>query len=313
MDRAIGEFSVTMMMWLAACTTALATAAASWGQDAALAATVPQEPERRAYFAAIGVQQHTPHPIARLQAPLVFALAAPEAGHAAAADAAHVYGVTHFVIGQYAKTDGSLTARWVGDSGGPIAKLSSCIAREAQLWCANTNHHHAAIASSIEVFDTTAMRHAKSISLGLRPEGALVWFDAVEGGWLAGFTDADGASVVVRFDADWRRVAGWVLPETVTSSLTADGVTGGGVGPEGLLYLMGGARGVLFAMAQPAMGPTLVHVATIALDAHAQAFAWDPAAARVVYAVDHRQREVRGFDIPEVTVDPNHGRAFVRR
>jgi hypothetical protein len=50
------------------------------------------------------------------------------------------------------------------------------------------------------------------------------------------------------------------------------------------------------------MGPILLHVATIAVDAAGQAFAWDKSAARMIYAINRPTGVVRSFEIPEVSL-----------
>lgn len=53
------------------------------------------------------------------------------------------------------------------------------------------------------------------------------------------------------------------------------------------------------------MGPTLIHLATIALEAEGQAFAWAQDGSRTVFTIDRRRRQVRTIALPEVTAaDP---------
>ena len=77
--------------------------------------------------------------------------------------------------------------------------------------------------------------------------------------------------------------------------------SGGGIGPDGLLYLSGHDREEMYVLAAPEMGPTLIHIATIDIDAQGQAFAWDKSAnERIVYSISRPARQVRAFRLPVV-------------
>jgi hypothetical protein len=61
----------------------------------------------------------------------------------------------------------------------------------------------------------------------------------------------------------------------------------------------------MYVVARPSMGPTLIHVATIALDAEGQAFSWAQDGSRTVFTIDRRKKLVRTIAIPAVTAaDP---------
>jgi len=254
-----------------------------------------------------------PLPIEQIQAEEIGRYSALEAGQGAAADREHVYAIVNTVIGQYRKQDGALVQRWTGPRNGLVRHLNSCIVEDAHLLCANSNFPELPMASSIEVFDTATMAHVNSYSLGMLEEGSLTWFERVPGGWIAGFAHYDGSgglpyknhtySSIVRFDQSWRRIGGWMLPDSVISRMQPYAASGGGLGPDGLLYLTGHDRPEMYVLALPAMGPKLVHIATVAIDVEGQAFAWDRSSSeRIVYGISRPNREVRGFRLPEVTL-----------
>ena len=138
--------------------------------------------------------------------------------------------------------------------------------------------------SSIEVFDAETMRHVESRSLGMRDEGSLTWFDRYGTGWIAAFShyDQNGGvpfknhtfSSVVTFDQQWRRTGGWLLPPSTLERMAPYASSGGAVGPDGWLYLLGHDRPEMYVVGRPPMGPVLSHIATIALEAEGQAFSW---------------------------------------
>ncbi|MCG8413695.1 MAG: hypothetical protein MI746_05690 [Pseudomonadales bacterium] len=234
-----------------------------------------------------------------------------EAGQGAAADRQHFYAIVNTVVGKYEKSSGELVSRFVSPRGGPIRHLNSCYAEQAKLYCANSNFPEVPMASSIEVFDTESMEHVQSYSFGVLEEGSLTWFDRLGDGWIAGFAhyDENGGlnykdhsfASIIRYDNEWRRIGGWMIPETVIERMQPHAASGGAIGPDGLLYLTGHDRPEMYVLGAPAMGPKLTHLATIAIDVEGQAFAWDKSSPqRVVYGISRPNREVRAFHLPEI-------------
>jgi hypothetical protein len=79
--------------------------------------------------------------------------------------------------------------------------------------------------------------------------------------------------------------------------------SGGAIGPDGWLYLLGHDRPEMYVVGRPTMGPALSHIATIALEAGGQAFSWAKTG-RTIFAIDRPQRLVRTIAIP--VVKPHH-------
>ena len=93
----------------------------------------------------------------------------------------------------------------------------------------------------------------------------------------------------------------------------ADGavrISGGAIGPDGWLYLLGHDRPELYVVGRPTMGPVLVHVATIAIESEGQAFSWAKNGARVIYTIDRRKHLVRTIAIPPIVVKEAAVRRF---
>ncbi|MCV0413778.1 MAG: hypothetical protein K5831_02725 [Brevundimonas sp.] len=259
---------------------------------------------------------------ARLQARTLQAWQAPEADQGVAVDDAHLYVIDNTVIAKYALDTGVLTDRWVGPSAGPVRHINSCYVRDALLWCANSNYPETPMGSSVEVFDTATMSPVETYSLGLMDEGSLTWFDEVEGGRIAGFAHYDtrggvpfknnSFSGVVAFDPEWRRTGGWMLPKAVIERMAPHAASGGAIGPDGLLYVLGHDLPELYVMARPMMGPTLVHVATIDIEAPGQAFSWAQDGSHSIFAIDGDRHLVLKIELPLVELDPQIGTPFVR-
>ena len=262
-----------------------------------------------------------PEPL-QLQAAEIARIEAPEARQGAAADADHVYAIVNFAIGKYDRETGERVDGWEGPRGGLIGHLNSCFAEEGQLLCANSNHPEVPMASSVEIFDTETMEHAGTKSLGLMDEGSLTWFDHLGAGWIVGFAHyndetgepfkSNAYAGVHTFDKEWRRTGGWRLPPHLIAEMAPQAASGGALGEDGLLYIFGHDKPELYVLAKPDMGPTLLHVATIAVDAEGQAFSFDPEDPRVIWAISRPNGQVRGFRLPEVPLEMEHARRFAK-
>lgn len=249
----------------------------------------------------------------RLRAELLASYPAAEAGQGAAADAAYFYAIVNTRIGKYSRRSGERIAGWDGGEDGPLQHINSCYVDGARLHCANSNFPELPMASSVEVFDTETMQHLESYSLGVMEEGSLTWFEPVGDSWIAGFAHYDERggleyknhrfASVARFDAQWRRMGGWMLPEAVVARMQPYAASGGAIGADGLLYVTGHDRPEMYVLAAPKMGPKLVHIATIDIDVEGQAIAWDKSTSeRILFGISRPNREVREFRIPRVDV-----------
>ncbi|WP_084420097.1 hypothetical protein [Henriciella litoralis] len=235
---------------------------------------------------------------------------APEADQGVAVDDTFFYPIDNSVIGKYRLDTGELVARFAAPAKGLLRHMNSCKTVGDKLWCANSNYSLKPMGSSVEVFDTSDMSHAASHSLGMMDEGSLTFLDTLENGRLAGFAhysgkggldfkDATFASIVT-FDEAWRRTGGWMFPASVIDRMAPYAASGGAIGPDGLLYILGHDRPEMYVLAKPAMGPVMLHVATIVIEAEGQAFSWATDGSRSVYTIDRRKGLVRHIALPDV-------------
>ena len=279
---------------------------AAAGLAAAACASTP--PPQAAPPGELVVADYVAPQVLRLAAHTLREYPAPEADQGVAVDARYFYAVDNSVIAKYERDSGRLVARWLGPDHGLIRHLNSCLANAGQLWCANSNYPLTPHGSSIEVFDAFSMQHVDTHSLGLTDEGSLTWFDRYRSGWIAGFAHYTGGggvafkdntfSSVVTFDAKWRRIGGWLFPILVLERMAPHAASGGAIGPDGLLYILGHDRPEMYVLARPSMGPTLLHVATIDLEADGQAFSF--AEGRTVLTIDRNFGRVRVIELPAV-------------
>jgi hypothetical protein len=249
--------------------------------------------------------------VPRFEAQLLMRHPAREAGQGAAGDGEHFFAIVNSAIGKYRRTDGERVAGWSLPRGGPVRHINSCLLESARLLCANSNFPEVPMASSVEIFDSDTMTHVATHSLGLT-DGSLVWFDRFRGAWLAGFAHYDGtgglpdkghrATRIVTLDEHWRETGGWMLPDSVLERLAPHSASGGAIGNDGLLYVMGHDRPEMYVLDFPAIGPKLEHVATIDIEAHGQAFGWQAGTEeRLLWAINRPTREVRLFRIPGIS------------
>ncbi|MBO9709224.1 MAG: hypothetical protein J7521_13540 [Caulobacter sp.] len=236
-------------------------------------------------------------------------LDAPEANQGVAADKAHLYAIDNGTIARYDKTSGVRQAEWKGDPA-RFPHLNACLVAGGELVCAGSNYPAVPQTSAVEVFDPVKMTHKRTIALG-PGIGSLTWVDRHDGFWWAMFAnyDAKGGepgrdhrwTTLVKFDDQWRRVGGWMLPEAVLERMAPRSSSGGGFGDDGLLYVTGHDRPELYALAIPTRGgSTLDLVATLAIPFEGQAIAWDPYDRRVLWGVNRATRQVVAVRVPPV-------------
>ncbi len=264
--------------------------------------------------------EQVPAAILQLKARTLRTYQVPEANQGVAAGPAHFFAIDNATLAKYEIRSGRLVGRWSGAREGLIRHMNSCLVDAARIWCANSNYPQTPMGSSVEVFDPVSLEHVSSHSVGMRDEGSLTWFDRYGTGWLAGFShyDKNGGvpfknhsfSSVVTFDAQWRRTGGWLLPESTLERMAPYASSGGAIGPDGWLYLLGHDRPELYVVGRPAMGPTLRHVATIAIESEGQAFSWAKNGQRVIYTIDRPRHLVRTIEIPAVIVQDSLARRF---
>lgn len=264
---------------------------------------------------------YEPPEVRHLTARTLRVFEAPESDQGVAADARHFFAVDNTVIAKYEIRSGKRAGEWVGPRYGLISHMNSCLAAVGKLWCANSNYPLTPMGSSVEVFDAATMKHVDSHSLGMMDEGSITWFDRYRSGWIAGFAhyDGDGGlpfkdhrfSSILTFDAEWRRNGGWLFPASVLERMAPYAASGGAIGPDGWLYLIGHDRPELYVVARPPMGPTLIHIATITVEAEGQAFSWAQDGTRTIFTVDRRKGLVRMIELPKVTAaDPSVSLTF---
>lgn len=252
----------------------------------------------------IAASENTPVPSVE-----VARLTVPEARQAVAVDKNCFYAIANRAIGKYDKESGTLIKRWEASTALPLEHLNSGIVIGNELYCAHSNFPRYPETNSVEVWDTNGLEHLRSYSLGIC-EGSLTWVDWYEDAWWAVFahysekvnSDPHAKQTawtsLVKFDRQWRRLAGWVFPAEVIKQFHPHSCSGGSWGSDGLLYCTGHDRGELYALALPQAGSTLKLLKTYAVPFTGQGFAWDPGSARIAYGINRANGEVVVAEIP---------------
>lgn len=246
-------------------------------------------------------------PVTTAPAETLRRLPADEARQGVAVDADNLYAIDNTRIGRYDRRTGRKLAEWVGDPA-LFPHLNSCAVMEAQLVCASSNYPATPMSSSVEMFDPVTLNHVGTVALG-PGTGSLTWVVRKDGFWWATFANYDDrggdpgrdhrSTVLVKFDAEWRRVSAWLFPETVLSRFAPKSSSGGVWGDDGLLYVTGHDERELYVLALPEAGGTLRHVATIPMDAPGQAIAWDQAQGHI-WGIDRAAKELIEMRLPTV-------------
>jgi len=235
-------------------------------------------------------------------------ISAPEAHQAVAVDAEHAYAITNRAIGKYDKETGERVDRWTGAEDSLIIHLNSGVVINDTLFSAHSNYPGVPMTSSIEMWDVTTMEHVGSHPFGIY-QGSATWVDRHEGDWWVAFAhygqeeNGEGPSggvpgkgpewtSLVRFKADWRRVAAWTFPEAVLDRMRPYSTSGGAWGPDGRLYVTGHDRTEVYVLTRPEAGSTLQLEAVLSFPGAGQGIAWDPSHSGVLYGIRRDADEV---------------------
>ena len=240
--------------------------------------------------------------------PVSLRMSAAEAHQGAASDGTYLYAIDNDRIGKYRIATGEKVAQWQGERG-LFPHMNSCTVVGAELVCAASNYPSVPQTSAVEVFETSTLKHARSISLGFGP-GSLTVMDRHDGKWWAVFANYEGKggepgrdyqyTVLVRMDDQFRAEASWAFPEAVLARMAPKSCSGLSWGDDGLIYATGHDRPEIYAMRLPEAGSRLELVDTIGIATPGQASDWDPKVKRRLWASGRGLSEVVASEIRAV-------------
>lgn len=239
-------------------------------------------------------------------------LPAPEARQGAVADAQSVYAIDNSTIARYDKVTGKKTGVWRADPA-RFSHLNSCSLWGSALVCANSNYPDVPMVSSVVWIDTRNMRLTHVRNLG-RAFGSLTWIEWQEGSWWACFAHYDGrggeagydhrATVLVRYDSDFKPQATYRFPDSVLARFAPRSSSGGAWSSDGLLYVTGHNKREIYALRVPTHGRTLAHVATLATPTAGQAIGWDKSEPRVLWSIERATSDLVASKVPALRDEP---------
>lgn len=241
-------------------------------------------------------------------APVALRMAGPEARQGAASDGTYIYAIDNDRIGKYRIADGRRIAGWQGERR-LFPHMNSCTVVGRELVCAASNYPAVPQTSAVEVFDTTTLKHVRSVSLGFGP-GSLTVMERHGGKWWAVFANYAGKggepgrdqryTLLARMDDAFRIERSWTFPADVLARMAPYSCSGLSWGEDGLIYATGHDRPEVYALKLPEAGSVLDHVGTLGIAAPGQAIDWDPKAPRRLWAIDRKKNEMVASDMPVV-------------
>lgn len=206
---------------------------------------------------------------------------AAEAKQGVAVDDEFFYAIDNFKVGKYRKDSGERVDGWEGEKGGRIQHLNAGFVMDGRLYLTHSNFPKIPEESSVEILDVNTMKMVDSHRFE-NPPGSLTWLQWRDNGWYACFAhyarkDGPGpeATVVVRFDANWKEQQRWKFPKNLVAKFAKHSASCGAFGPEGKLYVTGHDARELYVLEVPADQAELKWIGTIEISAEGQAFAWE--------------------------------------
>ena len=232
-----------------------------------------------------------------------------EASQAVAVDPRFFYAIDDAAIGKYDKTTGQRVSGWTANPSESITHLNSGVVIGHELLCANSNYPETPMVSSVEVFDTDRMVHARSLPLpsGL---GSATWLDYSDGSWWITFANYSGkggepgkgsdATRLARVGNDWRPVQLWSFPSAVVRRWGTMSSSGGAAAADRVFYTTGHDAQEIYVVEVPAEGSELRLRRIVRFESEGQGIALDRDQG-LLYSIQRRTREVIVSSLPEMT------------
>ena len=227
---------------------------------------------------------------------------APYATQAVAVDKSAFYAIDNNHITKYSQSGDSITT-WHEPDKEVIRHFNSGIVYKGKLYCAHSNFPEVPMASSIEIFDAKTLEHAETVSLGIE-YGSCTWvLPAADGGWYVFFAhyDKSGAnaggqmardvswSQLVKFDSQWRRERGWILPKALVEEVRPTSISGAILVGD-VFYMTGHDAKKCYLVRIPDKGMRLEWFDTIDVPFPGQGIAMDDAGN--LWGIDRKKRQV---------------------
>ncbi len=203
-----------------------------------------------------------------------------------AVDESGFYFISNRSVSKYT-LQGELLATWKEDTPELIQHFDGGIVIDGLLYCSHSNYPEVPMASSIEVFDPENLTHLKTISLGI-DSGSCTWVVRGDDCWYVGFAHYDSKTgiikdeldkdnrwtQIVRYDDQWHRTAGWILPKDLLAELHPYSLSGA-LYLNGKFYCTGHNEQKLYMLEFPPHGMTMQWTGTMDIPFKGQGIAID--------------------------------------
>ena len=236
--------------------------------------------------------------------PVVSKFQAKEAEQGVAVDDKFIYVIGDSVIGKYDRKTNEKVGEYLGDPNGAIKHMNGGVVLGNRLYCSHSNFPETPMVSSIEIFDTKTLKHVGSQSFGL-DAGSLVWVDWRGGYWWVCFGHYNGKggepgmtndhTVLVKYDKEWRRLAGYAFPKEAIARWDGMTCSGGVWGKDGLLYCTGHHMPEIYVFKLPEAGAVLDMVKIVKSPVAGQGLAIDNKAGQL-FQMQRKERSIYVFD-----------------
>jgi predicted GH43/DUF377 family glycosyl hydrolase len=219
----------------------------------------------------------------------------PDAHQGVAVDVNSVYAIGSRSISKHDKATGKVLAKWSAPSGSPVKHLNSGIVIDDRLYCAHSNWPTSPLKNSVEIFQTTTMKHLERIPFP-ETEGAINWIERQRGAWWIVFAfygpDEAHRTRLVKYNDDWKPLHQWTFPETVVKRFLPNSNSGGAFGPNGRLYLTGHDHAEMYVLAAPQVDAKLIHLATVKAPIAGQGIAWDHSDIGTLFGIVRKKKQI---------------------
>ncbi len=218
------------------------------------------------------------------------------------------YAIGNHAVAKYDKVSGKRLDGWECERGRPLIHLNSGVVRAGVLYCAHSNYPGVPMVSSIEMWDTTTLRHNGSHSFGIFA-GLATWVDFHQGHRYVCFGHyANRAAepnrdprwtTLIQFDEVWTPRQSWVYPDEVLAKLGQYTISGGVFTPGETIFCTGHDNAEVYVLRIPEGGSTLVLESVFETPNKGQGIALDPSDPSLLYAIERGTKEVLVIRVSE--------------
>ena len=224
---------------------------------------------------------------------------APQAKQGVVADKDHFIVFSNDSMVKYEKATGKAIQAFYSDM---LIHLNSGILHKGKLYCAHSNYPSIPMWSSIEIWDAKTLQHIGNHSFGIE-SGSCTWMTIYQDHYYVMFAHYANPgkmepgkdvswSQLVKYDKDWRRVGGWVLPPKLVEHLTPYSLSGGVITDQGDIICSPHHIKELYILTFPTTGSELIWKTTIETPIAGQAIALDSYEKNVLWGISRETREV---------------------